>query len=243
MNQGTLPLEEYYRKLYQRCGEIQRLSFEDSDSQVLFAQSHSYVNDFEAWIDVLSSKPEVVLLKAAFYEYQFALLALTLGQYRQAFMSLRLFMELSLNAILLSSNELDLREWLHGSRDTSWRSVVDEENGLFSVRFVRAFFDELGNERKIYHSKASSAYRECSEYVHGNIQTHSFAKLDFIGEVFTKWNEQAKIIWSVVLIALCIRYLKSLDGETLSKVHPTVQEELGHIGALRSFFGGVSGGA
>ena len=54
------------------------------------ARSHQFVQEIELWVSALGSRRENTLLRVAAYEYQFALLALAQGHYRQAFKGLRL---------------------------------------------------------------------------------------------------------------------------------------------------------
>ncbi|WP_305064652.1 hypothetical protein, partial [Methanococcoides sp.] len=81
----TSGCEEYYQKLHTTCGDIINSSFEADDGS--HSKNHHFIVDFETWIQVLSTRPEVNLFKFALREYQFGLLALVQGQYRQAFMA------------------------------------------------------------------------------------------------------------------------------------------------------------
>src|SRR5207244_3036704 len=116
--------EEHYMTLHSACGEVLNASFAD-DTTGLHAASHSFIVDLEAWHrHVLGSRPESTLLTAALAEYQFGLLAVVQGQYRQAFMALRLGLELLLGAVFFSANELELRVWLRGERDIVWNLII-----------------------------------------------------------------------------------------------------------------------
>src|SRR6266536_533723 len=119
-------MELYYGLLHSQCGGILKESFA-FDSSRQHQISHNFIGDIEKWIALLSLKPETDLLRAALREYQFALLALVLGQYRQAFMALRLFLELGLGSVFLSANELQLRVWLRGRRDINWRPLISPD--------------------------------------------------------------------------------------------------------------------
>ena len=117
--------ESYYKDLHVLCGDILKKSFE-SDSDGFQAINHNFIADFEKWIRVLDHRSECEVLKAGLREYQYALLALVQGQYRQAFMALRLFLELTLGAVFFSSNELQLRVWLRGRRDVYWKKLISD---------------------------------------------------------------------------------------------------------------------
>jgi len=104
-------------------------------------------------ISVLDPSPETYVWRAAIREYQFALLALAQGHYRNAFVSLRLFLELALAAVHYSAHRLELQEWLDGHRDLNWSALTDSENGVLSSRFARAFFP--GNRSAVCNAKQS----------------------------------------------------------------------------------------
>ncbi len=233
--------EKHYLQLHMECTTIITTSFQ-VDADGAQAKSHNYIPDFEKWIGVLSGRNEVHLLKAALREYQFALLALVQGQYRQAFMSLRLFLELALAAIQLSANELELRKWLNGCRDIHWTSLIDAENGVYSKSFVKAFYVELAEEAPHYRVIAERVYRECSEYVHGNAHTHHTLPetLRFMEDAFYSWHEKAASIRLVVSFALCVRYLFDLQESTRNELEGVVLDELQHITAIRALYGGVT---
>lgn len=232
--------EQYYRGLYGVCGEVLKASFrlDDGASQ---SESHHYTLDLEQWIAALSARPEARVFRGAQHEYHSALLALVLGQYRQAFMGLRLFLELALGGIYFSANELELRLWLRGRRDIGWERFVDPDRGVFSKCFVGAFYEALADEGPHYSAIAKQVYRECSEYVHGSARTHSTLPTapEFAQHVFSDWHEKAKAARFVVSFALCSRYLKFLDEAALDALELIVTDELGHLTAIRVHFGGV----
>lgn len=105
---GSTSAESYYRRLHGDCFAVLEATFASLVSSLQSA-SHSLIKDMECRSEALGSRPEGEMLKAAMSEYQFALLLLVQGQYRQAFMSLRLTMELLLGGVYFSSNELELR--------------------------------------------------------------------------------------------------------------------------------------
>lgn len=230
-------IEHYYQLMHSRCGEILNESFA-FDTSGLQRVSHNFIPDLEKWIALLSSRPEVDLLRAALREYQFALLALLLGQYRQAFMALRLFLELALGSVFLSANELQLRVWLRGRRDINWRPLVSPDDGVLSKFFVDAFFDTLGDDAANYRAIAERVYRECSEYVHGNAATHSALPEDlrFVSTVFSDWHEKAASIRLVISFALVARYLKTLNQDERNSLEAIVLDQLRHVTVIREVF-------
>ena len=108
------------------------------------------------------------MLETVSAQLESATFNLTLGLYRQAFSSLRLALEMGLAAIYFSANKMELHEWLDGRMDIKWSKLVDEENGVLSKRFAKAFFSDMGGEVENYRKNTISVYRKLSEYVHGN---------------------------------------------------------------------------
>jgi hypothetical protein len=230
--------EEYYKQLHTSCGDVVAASFL-ADTIGLQAAGHSFIGDLEKWHGVLIHRPESDLLKASLREYQFALLAVVQGQYRQAFMALRLSFELLLGAIHLSANELELRIWLRGARDLIWNDLIDSEAGVLSKRFVGAFYEELADEAPTYRAIGQAVYRECSEYVHGNALTHSLlpGQVVFQQNVFEDWHAKAKAVRLVSSFALCARYVRFVDEAMRTALEPVLLDNLGHIPAIRVILG------
>ena len=191
----SVSCEDYYRQLHASCGVVLSASFQ-ADDKGQHAVAHQWISDLLRWHDVLAHRPESGLILASLAEYQFALLALVLGQYRQAFMSLRLSLELLLGGVYYSANELHLRLWMNGQKDLVWSALISLDDGVFSKTFVGAFCEDLVDCARQYGAIAGGVYRECSEYVHGNAQTHSeqSGKVMFQDEAFQTWHSKAKSV-------------------------------------------------
>jgi len=63
---------------------------------------------------------------------------------------------MGLAAIYFSANKMELHEWLDGRMDIKWSKLVDEENGVLSKRFAKAFFNDMGDEVENFREKAIS---------------------------------------------------------------------------------------
>lgn len=227
----------FFQALQGACGKVLDETFErDVENQQ--SVSFAFVADLERWLSVLAARPETKLLEGGIREYQFALLALAQGQYRQAFMALRLFFELSLCAILFSANELHLRTWLKGVRDLNWAAIVDKDAGVLSTTFLHVFFEEVSGYASQYRAIAETVYRECSEFVHGNANTQGALPADvrYSASAFKAWHEKAKNMRLVLSFALCARYLKFLDAASMTKLEGFIGDQLGHVAAIREFF-------
>jgi hypothetical protein len=234
----SLSCEEYYRQLHTSCGDVLSQSFA-ADESGQHAAAHQFIADLNCWYEVLRARPESELILAALSEYQFALLAVALGQYRQSFMSLRLSFELLLGSVYYSANELKLRLWMKGSQDLVWSALVDSENGVFSKSFVGAFYEDLADSARQYGAIADRVYRECSEYVHGNANTHSAQseKVTFQEQTFRDWHLKAKSVRLASSFALCARYVRLLEPGHRTQLEAVLLDNLGHISAIRAILG------
>jgi hypothetical protein len=233
-----LSCQDHYRNLYASCGEVLSKSFL-TDTTGRHAISHQFIADLRVWHESIASRPENVLLLAAISEYQFSLLAVAIGQYRQAYMSLRLSFELILGCVYYSGNEFKLRLWLKGSQDLVWAALVCPDTGVFSESFVSTFFEELGGSARQYGGIAQKVYRECSEFVHGNAHTHTAdsGKLAFQEQTFIAWHEKARSIKLAASFALCSRYVQTLEPSQRAALEPVLLDSVGHIPAVRAVLG------
>lgn len=233
----TLECQDHYKLLNSQCGEILLQSFAFDDAR--HSRSHSYAKDLETWIAALNSRPEVELLKSALEMYQFGLLTVAQGLYRQSFMSLRSFIELALGAVHFSGSEFYLRQWLRDERDLSWQRIVDKDSGVFSAGFARAFFEEAVEVTPQYNQIAGTVYGECSEYIHGNALRIAAlpSGLRFHSATFSNWHERAESAHLVVTFALCVRYLKFLEDGSKSALEGVILDTVGHVPAIRAFYG------
>lgn len=235
----SLDIKAYFQELQKKCDAILAVSLADPNA-ALIAASRQFSLEIDVWQQAISSRREAELLRTATLEFEFALLALCQGHYRHAFKSLRLVLELCLQAVHLSANEMRLREWLDNRSDTVWNAIVEDENGVFSQRFAQAFFPELAVHIPHYRSMAISVYRECSECVHGNMPKHVPlpASLAFDKDVFSLWHSKAAIVARVVHFSLCLRYLKDLNEAAVARLEPSLSDRLGHVTEIRNRLGG-----
>lgn len=211
------------------------------DNSGRISSLYSALGEFELWTVVLQSKRESELLVRAHTEYESAIFDLACGNYRSAFKALRLTLELTLQAVLLSSNELELRHWLSNQTDTSWKKITDTQAGVFSGRFVNAFFPALASHADNYLALATSVYRECSECVHGNTP-HSIPlpqTLEFSKAACDAWIEKAEIVLLISSFALAMRYLPDLNESDKSTLELGILARLGHIESIRHTLSGI----
>jgi hypothetical protein len=204
----------------------------------LIGQSYVFLTDLEAWASVLSSQPEAPLLRTASHEYAISWLNSCQGQYRNAFKSLRLVMELCLQSVFLSADLVALGEWLRNESDTIWASLLDGDRALFSKRFCLAFAPPLVEHVSHFREMARTVYRELSECIHGNVPEKIPLPLSigFDEATFRLWHEKAKIVRLASVFSLSMRYLGTLTPDERKRVEGGVIDQLGHIEAVRDLF-------
>jgi hypothetical protein len=209
-----------------------------AEFEPLIGQSYVFLTDLEAWTDVLGSRPEASLLQTASNEYAVSLLNSCQGQYRNAFKSLRLVMELCLQSVFLSADLVALGEWLRNDADTIWAALLDGDRGLFSKRFCLAFAPSLVEHTSHFREIARTVYRELSECIHGNVpeKIPLPLSLGFDEVTFRLWHEKAKIVRLTSVFSLSMRYLGSLTPDERKRVEAGVIDQLGHIEVLRELF-------
>jgi hypothetical protein len=236
-------IKGYLQRLLAKSSSIFDLSLTVPNSSKI-AASHVFAGEMGVWCKVLTQRREAELLKVAALEYEFALLALTQGHYRHAFKGLRLVLELILQAVYLSANELLLREWLGNRAETVWSAITDKDQGVFSQRFAKAFFPELTTHVQHYQELAVTIYRECSECVHGNTPQRIPlpACLEFDQEVFDLWHSKASIVVLIAHFVLSLRYLSDLSEIDMSDIEHCLSDRLGHLEEVRKLLGGPAKG-
>ncbi|MCS3869646.1 hypothetical protein J3D55_002562 [Chryseobacterium ginsenosidimutans] len=227
---------EYYKEAGSTVTNILHESLSNTDLE-LFNSNHSFLADFESWLEILKDRPEISIFKNAIKEYQISQLSCSLGLYQQAFMGLRFFLERTLVAIMFSAKEIELNLWKIGERDTYWSELMDDEKGVFSKKFCRAFFSELDSEISHFKAITKKVYRECSEYVHGNLSVIDKIPegLEYSEELFIEWNTLANIIKRIVLFSICLRYLKFLKTEDYKEIEASISEEFTSISVIMQY--------
>ena len=205
-----------------------------------FTRAHNFASDFEMLLASIEGRPEAEVMQLGLREYQYALYAAAVGNYRHATISLRLFLELSLSTVHFSAYELHLREWLNRRRDIVWKSLVDPSTGVFAHNFIEAFNPGLENLGKQYSTIADALYRECSEYVHGNRHTHGDAGADqalgFDRAEVLGWIDRADAARLSVLFAFACRYLGSMAPERRARLEYLMLDCFGDIAAIRALY-------
>lgn len=230
---------EIIEGLHVQCAGVVSQTYADGREAIL-AQRYDFLADLETWSSVLLDRPENALFEVAQREYIVSMLSLAQGLYRNAFKGLRLVLELYLQGVLLSSDPIGRAEWLRNAKDTYWSSIVDEENGVFTIRFARAFFPQIEERVGAFRGVAKGLYRELSECTHGNVPSaiQLPENIRFDVDVFNTWCEKADTLRPIVHFALAMRYLNELSAGQFSAVETLLLDRLGDINVLRERLGG-----
>jgi len=228
-----MTIKEHYEKVGETSSAILSESIKEENLEII-SPNHSFISDFDIWLEVLETRPEFPILKNAIKEYQIALTSNLFGMYQQAFMGLRFFLERTLVAILFSGKEIDLNLWKIGERDTYWSEILDQQNGIYSPKFCKAFFPALKEELPHFNAVTLKVYRECSEYVHGNnaVIDKIPDNLEYSVDLFKEWNAKANVIIRIVQFALCLRYLNTMISSDKAKLSASLQEEFNSIAPI-----------
>ncbi|MDT3321935.1 hypothetical protein Q4Q52_19565 [Shewanella sp. SP1S2-4] len=230
-------VKEYFVGLNNNIAEIIETSFESKNGNDL-SDMFQFVDELSIWESILNKTTDTTLLISAIKEFELGFQAVLSGQYRYAFIAQRYFIEQITRFIYLSTNELHLRHWKLGIRDVSWGSLIDNENGVFSKVFIRAFFQGIEDEGGNFISLSSKMYRESSEFVHGNFDKINILpeKIAFQGDMLERWLEYMETGKLIAMFLLFMRFSKDLDASDLAKLEAMASDELCGIDGFECLF-------
>jgi hypothetical protein len=236
IDRENMNIEEYLSRLNTESNQIFDKSL--TYRELLGAAHHSSCCIYE-FSQNISEISEREILQTVSSQLETATFSACKGMYRQAFVSLRLALEMGLASAYFSVHKLELHEWLDGRGDIKWALLLCEDEGVMSTRFSKAFFSEFSQDMDSYRDKAKGIYRQLSEFVHGNNETwsNSEIELSFNEERLNTYFDSAKSVSEILLFVLSCRYLKSFSPTVLESLE-FVPEEMKHLGYLREYFGG-----
>lgn len=208
------------------------------DHRASLGEVHLLDQDVGQWLQkVLGQEREQIA--AARRELALAEYAIASGLYRQAYASLRLFLELNFAAVHFSVNEFERRQWNSDRADFSWSGALDEDRGVLAKGFVLEFAPTLKDDAAQYARTAARCYRHCSQFVHGKA---SVAKtlpesLEYRESVVADWCDSAKRAGEAVIFMFLVRYgfdLNAYEDDDLSEI---VTSRFGHLIPVRDLLG------
>lgn len=216
-----------------------------SHTHLNLGKYHVFSSDLLLWSNILKAqRPEMKVLENVAYELQFSVFLVSSGLYRQAFASLRLILELALSGILFSSDEFYFRKWKQGLADISWKKITDQDTGIFSTIWLKAFLnlepdetdkEDIGEIAKL----AKETYRKLSGYVHGGNYTWETEQSDigFNQNEFELWKVLSDNTSRIILYSLLIRFSQDLSPEHLSEVEGCLINSIDDIKITRVLLG------
>jgi hypothetical protein len=233
-----MDVADYYRSLAEHRMSVAAATIADDAAFPLHITSHNALKDYDLMLGTITG-PEALIFRQACREYQYSLEAVSVGKYRHAFSSLRLSFELFTAAIYFSAKQMKMHLWLQGHDDLHWATLTDNDKGVFSHNFVKAFSSELGPYRVQYSAMAKAVYRECSEYVHGNPGTHEDVSLivGYDETRFKAFQDKASTVRLCVAFQFCARYLSGCNPESLSKLESFLLDVFGDLPEVQAAFG------
>ena len=192
--------------------------------------------DLGRWLTVLDKRVETAQLRSAHRDFGLAFYAMSCGLYRQAFSSLRSFLEVSVAAIFLSTAELKRRQWVSGDIDISWSSMNSADDGIYSAAYIAAFCPSAVSERLGMRESMRTVYRRCSEYIHGNVGTTNLLpeSIEYNSVIVDEWLAAAKDAVCCVIHCLMVRYFDEFDANQRYRVEATLEENFAHLVSVRT---------
>jgi hypothetical protein len=233
-------IAQYQRVLNARQSEFDRY-FNNAEISSLHEIAHIRMLDVEQVLAPASNRRESRLFALAAKLLAEGLCNVACANYQLAFFCLRSFLELSTAAIKFSAVEFELRQWERGDRDIVWNSASVGESGVYSKPFAAAFFPGLAEEYKHYAGLASRVYRECSEYVHANLNSH-------VGHAFDErrikhWFSLFDAATTCTIYGFFVRYNSEFDlsENAAPEVNAILSTDLGHFPGVIDALSGVAG--
>jgi hypothetical protein len=193
------------------------------------------IEDLTNCIECIANRSEYFIFESAIKELNQSFLAALNSHYRQSFSGQRLALELWFAGIQFSTNDLNFRKWKTNEKDIVWSSLINPDDGILSIGFARAYWPATEKRVHLYRNIAEKIYRECSQFVHGNSQTHDFLPKTFgySKDVIITWKSHLDTITSLFLYTFLIRFNENLTALNYEKIGPQITEILGHISETR----------
>lgn len=203
---------------------------------------HQLDADLRSW-DFLADGETTRQLEIARRELALAEYCAAGGLYRQAYASLRLFLELSFAAVHFSAHEFERRRWAADKSDFTWSRALDPQAGVLSGAFVEMFSPTLASHSSRIASDVASIYRNCSQFIHGKATaTESLPeKPEYSEAVFVDWFQKARSSAEAVLFLLLVRYSDKVSSLTDNEHLDVLAHRFGHYREVRALIGLADG--
>lgn|SRR5574344_1090324 len=228
--------QQMYTDINDKFGEIIKKSLFERNGEK-HAKIASFFDDYSKWEEIIEGNNETIIFSEAKSEYRTMLLFLCMGLYKNAYMSLRGYFELTMFGIKISTSDLDFRLWKKGEKDVHWSEITDKEQGIFSSKYISVYNNDLDEDRDEMRQESIELYRVCSEHIHsGYTVTVKNIEVDFDQETFSKICDEVSRINRIITYSLCIRYGDVLkEHEKRDELEESILEQLPDIQAVHRF--------
>lgn len=159
----------------------------------------------EEIVSHIDSAPQIIL-KEVIHDLVSGLYSGLQALYRNAYISLRSGIELSLAYVYFLDHNYDYLFWKQDKYDVKWSVLENEETGVLSEKYLLLFsedkFDTLFDLCKM-------VYRECSQFVHGKYQymyTVRHQRVEYDKETLTGFLSMLYNLTNILIALLLIRH-------------------------------------
>jgi hypothetical protein len=237
---STSSIEQSLLHLHQNAGTVLRSSALDHAKEI--GRILQQEVDLGKWSGRLARRPEMEPFDTGRRELGFAIYSASTGLYRQAYNSVRLFLELSFAAVLFSTNEIARRSWRSDGAHFKWGVALDPKTGILSPDTVRLFLPAAVGHAAEYSGKARHVYDHCSAFTHGRPKELSTLpdRLTYAPSVLADWCSTAQVAAECVLYLLVCRFGEELLPADDGSLAATLDFSLSHLRFVRERLGDVS---
>lgn len=198
----------------------------------------SFSDDLQNWISYCGKMKGMILVQESLNECIKSVYFCAEGFYKEAIVTLRQYFEHLLFAVFLSTSDFNYRLWLKGKYDMSWAKITDKDSGIFSVKFMELYADDIDSDRSMgLLDVCKNVYRECSEFVHGNYEKLDMLcnKLTYNSENFNLYIRCFSSAQYIVCMALFIRFRYIFDNPNIvDKLELIIRDNLGMLKEIQN---------
>ncbi len=147
-----------------------------------------------------------VILKEIIHDLISGLYSSLQAFYRNAYISLRSGVELSLAYIYFVDHNYDFLFWKQDKYDVKWSVLENEELGVLSKKYLSLFSED---EFEDLFSLCRKIYRDCSQFVHGKYKYMYTVKhqiVDYDRNTLVEYLDMFYELTNVIIALLLIRY-------------------------------------
>lgn len=165
-----------------------------------------------------------VILKEVVHDLISSLYSGLQGLYRNAYISLRSAIELTLAYIYFVDHNYDYFFWKQDKYDVKWSVLESEDVGVLSRKYLSIFSDD---EFDILFSYCNDIYKNCSQFVHGKYEymhTIKHQSVNYDKSTFNNYMDMFCRLANVIISLLLIRH-----GSTHLNIAETYKDTIEEI--------------